>query len=54
MPLLEQPAHMRRSSKNSGGGIAPAAIGGLIEGRLSSVNGLRPALARLIGLRRGG
>jgi hypothetical protein len=28
----------RRRSKNSGGGIAPAAIAGLIEGALCSVN----------------
>ncbi len=32
----------RRCSKNSGGGIAPAAIGGLIEGRPCSVNAYRP------------
>jgi hypothetical protein len=31
----------RRHSKNSGGGIAPAAIGGLIEGALCSVNAFR-------------
>ncbi|MET3842537.1 hypothetical protein ABIE49_004615 [Bradyrhizobium sp. OAE829] len=28
----------RRGSKNSGGGIAPAAIGGLIEGWFCTVN----------------
>ena len=33
----------RRRSKNSGGGIAPAAIGALIEGRFCSVNGFRTA-----------
>ena len=32
----------RRRSKNSGGGIAPAANGGLIEGALCSVNAFRP------------
>ena len=31
----------RRRPKNSGGGIAPAANGGLIEGALGSVNGFR-------------
>jgi len=31
----------RRRSKNSGGGIAPAAIGALIEGTFCSVNGFR-------------
>ena len=31
----------RRCSKNSGGGIAPAAIGGLIEGAFCTVNGFR-------------
>jgi hypothetical protein len=31
----------RRCSKNSGGGIAPAAIGGLIEGVFCTVNGFR-------------
>jgi hypothetical protein len=31
----------RRCSKNSGGGIAPAAIGGLIEGASCTVNGFR-------------
>lgn len=33
----------RRCSKNSGGGIAPAAIGGLIEGASGSVNAFQPA-----------
>ena len=33
----------RRRSKNGGGGIAPAAIGALIEGRFCSVNGFRTA-----------
>ena len=32
----------RRRSKNSGGGIAPAAIAGLIEGALGSVNAFQP------------
>ena len=32
----------RRCSKNSGGGIAPAAIGGLIEGASGTVNAFRP------------
>src|SRR4051794_33468627 len=32
----------RRHSKNSGGGIAPAANGGLIEGAPCSVNAFRP------------
>jgi hypothetical protein len=40
----------RRRSKNSGGGIAPAAIAGLIEGGLCSVNAFRlvrkPAVGR--------
>jgi hypothetical protein len=36
----------RRFSKNSGGGIAPAAIAGLIEGALCSVNAFRPPWAR--------
>jgi hypothetical protein len=31
----------RRRSKNCGGGISPAAIGALIEGAPSSVNGFR-------------
>jgi hypothetical protein len=31
----------RRHSKNSGGGIAPAAIDGLIKGALCSVNAFR-------------
>ena len=33
----------RRRSKNSGGGIAPAAIGALIEGGFCSVNFFRTA-----------
>ena len=33
----------RRRSKNIGGRIAPAAIGGLIEARLCSVNAFGPA-----------
>jgi hypothetical protein len=32
----------RRRSKNCGGGIAPAAIGGLIEGAPCSVNAFQP------------
>jgi hypothetical protein len=32
----------RRRSKNSGGGIAPAAIAGLIEGAACSVNAFQP------------
>jgi hypothetical protein len=32
----------RRRSKNSGGGIAPAAIAGLIEGAAGSVNAFQP------------
>jgi hypothetical protein len=32
----------RRCSKNSGGGIAPAAIEGLIEGEFCTVNAFRP------------
>jgi hypothetical protein len=36
----------RRRSKNSGGGIAPAAIGALIEGTFCSVNGFRTASNR--------
>jgi len=32
----------RRCSKNSGGGIAPAAIGGLIEGASGTVNAFQP------------
>jgi hypothetical protein len=32
----------RRCSKNSGGGIAPAAIGGLIEGAFRTVNAFHP------------
>jgi len=42
-------AHMltrRRRSKNSGGGIAPAAIEGLIKGALCSVNAFRAAWGR--------
>jgi len=31
-----------RGSKNSGGGIAPAAIAGLIEGASRTVNAFRP------------
>ena len=38
----------RRRSKNSGGGIAPAAIAGLIEGALGSVNAFRPRRNREI------
>jgi len=36
----------RRCSKNSGGGIAPAAIAGLIEGALCSVNAFRAPWGR--------
>jgi len=36
----------RRFSKNSGGGIAPAAIAGLIEGAVCSVNAFRPPRVR--------
>jgi hypothetical protein len=36
----------RRRSKNSGGGIAPAAIAGLIEGAPCSVNAFRASLGR--------
>ena len=36
----------RRRSKNSGGGIAPAAIEGLIKGALCSVNAFRAARGR--------
>jgi hypothetical protein len=36
----------RRRSKNSGGGIAPAAIGALIEGTFCSVNGFQAAPKR--------
>jgi hypothetical protein len=36
----------RRRSKNSGGGIAPAAIGALIKGTFCSVNGFRAAPSR--------
>ncbi len=36
----------RRRSKNSGGGIAPAAIAGLIEGALCSVNAFPAAGGR--------
>jgi hypothetical protein len=39
----------RRHSKNSGGGIAPAAIGGLIEGAPRSVNAFRTARTRQAG-----
>lgn len=38
----------RRGSKNSGGGIAPAAIGGLIEGWFCTVNAFRPPQNRKI------
>ena len=49
----------RRGSKNSGGGIAPAAIGGLIEGASCTVNAFRrlrkpesrPELARKVLMR---
>jgi hypothetical protein len=37
----------RRRSKNSGGGISPAAIGALIEGGLASVNAFRIPLRLL-------
>ncbi len=40
----------RRRSKNSGGGIAPAAIGALIEGTHCSVNAFRTP--RSLGYRR--
>jgi len=44
----------RRCSKNSGGGIAPAAIEGLIEGASRTVNGFRLAQkGRESGRRRG-
>jgi hypothetical protein len=47
MPLLEPKwLTRRRRSKNSGGGIAPAAIGGLIEGAPCSVNAFRPLGSR--------
>jgi hypothetical protein len=36
----------RRGSKNSGGGIAPAAIGGLIEGEFCTVNAFLPLRKR--------
>jgi hypothetical protein len=36
----------RRRSKNSGGGIAPAAIGALIEGTLCSVNAFEAVRSR--------
>jgi len=36
----------RRRSKNSGGGIAPAAIGAFIEGTVCSVNAFRPPKSR--------
>jgi hypothetical protein len=36
----------RRRSKNSGGGIAPAAIDGLIKGALCSVNAFRAFRSR--------
>jgi hypothetical protein len=39
----------RRRSKNSGGGIAPAAIAGLIEGGLCSVNAFRPGWKPQVG-----
>ena len=41
MPLQESEYACRRRSKNSGGGIAPAAIAGLIEGAPGSVNAFR-------------
>ncbi len=40
----------RRRSKNSGGGIAPAAIAGLIEGAPCSVNAFQPPGAPGAGL----
>src|SRR4029077_14776602 len=44
MPWSEaKMAPQRRCSKNSGGGIAPAAIGGLIEGASCTVNAFQPA-----------
>jgi len=46
MPLSEHRLTWRRCSKNSGGGIAPAAIAGLIEGALCSVNAFRPPSSR--------
>ena len=42
----------RRRSKNSGGGIAPAAIAGLIEGAPCSVNAFRGAWGRPAGFER--
>jgi hypothetical protein len=39
--LGSQMLPQRRCSKNSGGGIAPAAIGGLIEGEFCTVNAFR-------------
>jgi hypothetical protein len=42
-PLEAYMLARRRRSKNSGGGIAPAAIGALIEGTFCSVNGFRTA-----------
>jgi hypothetical protein len=41
----------RRRSKNSGGGIAPAAIASLIEGALCSVNAFRGPRRRRTRLR---
>jgi len=40
--LGAQRLNLRRCSKNIGGGIAPAAIAGLIEGAVCSVNAFRP------------
>jgi hypothetical protein len=49
MPLSEHRLTRRRCSKNSGGGIAPAAIDGLIKGALCSVNAFRALGARKYG-----
>jgi hypothetical protein len=43
--LEQKGSQGRRRSKNSGGGIAPAAIAGLIEGAPCTVNAFRTLLA---------
>jgi hypothetical protein len=44
--LGAQRLNWQRCSKNIGGGIAPAAIAGLIEGAVCSVNAFRSARGR--------
>ena len=56
MPCTEPPIGLpcRRCSKNSGGGIAPAAICALIEGGSRSVNALADPMGPATPIKRAG